>query len=183
MIACDFFTVDTASLKRIYVLFFIELETRRVQIAGCTTNPRATWVVQQARNLALEFAERSKPVRFVVHDRDSKFSAAFDEVFRTEGAKVKTPVQAPNANAYAERWVRTVRTECLDWLLIVRRRQLERVLQTYVDHYNRQRPHRALDLDVPDTAGRVVPLPAVRVGDIRRRDRLGGLLHEYARAA
>jgi transposase InsO family protein len=146
------------SLRRIYVLFFIELQSRRVHLAGLTANPDGAWVVQQARNLTMTLAERPRPVRFLIHDRDPKFSAAFDEVFRSEGARViRTPIQAPNANAHAERWVRTVRDECLDWLLIFGRRQLERVLRTYVDHYNRQRPHRALDLDAPDPIGEPVP--------------------------
>ncbi len=131
MIACDFFTVETATLRRIYVLFFIELGTRRVRIAGCTSRPEGQWVVQQARNLVFDLAGRRQPLGFLLHDRDSKFSAAFEEVFRTEGARViKTPVRAPNANAFAERWVRTVRHECLDWLLIAGCRHLERVLDT-----------------------------------------------------
>jgi putative transposase len=184
VVACDFFTVDTALLRRTYVLFFIELETRRVHLCGCTTNPNGNWVAQQARNLAIELAERSQPVRFVIRDRDSKFSAAFDEVFQTEGARViRTPVRAPNANAYAERWVRTVREECLDWLLIVSRRQLERVLRTYVDHYNRERPHQALDLACPEPRAKPAQIDQPNGVNIRRRDRLGGLLHEYARAA
>ena len=184
MIACDFFTVDTALLRRIYVLFFIELQTRRVHVAGCTTNPHGTWVVQQARNLALDLGERSQPLRFVIHDRDSKFSAAFDEVFRTECATViKTPLRAPNANAYAERWVRTVRAECLDWLVIAGRRQLKRVLEIYVEHYNTQRPHRALGLDCPGPSAKPAPLHEAQPGHIRRTDRLGGVLHDYARAA
>ena len=184
MIACDFFTVETVSLRRIYVLFFIELETRRVRLAGCTSRPRGPWAVQQARNLVMDASERRAPRHFLLHDRDAKFSGAFDEVFRTEGARViKTPIRAPNANAFAERWVRTVRGECLDWLLIVSRRQLERVLDTYVDHYNRQRPHRALGLQAPDPPGQLVPLSGATPAQVRRRDRLGGLLHEYERAA
>jgi hypothetical protein len=104
MIACDFFTVDTVSLRRIYVFFFIELDSRRVHLGGCTTNPDGSWVAQQARNLAINLTGRSRPLRFLIRDRDAKFSAAFDEVFRTEGARViRTPVQAPNANAFAER--------------------------------------------------------------------------------
>jgi putative transposase len=183
-VACDFFTVETVSLRRIYVLFFIELQSRRVHLAGLTANPDGAWVVQQARNLTMTLAEGPRPVRFLIHDRDAKFSAAFDEVFRSEGARViRTPIQAPNANAQAERWVRTVRSECLDWLLIFGRRQLERVLRTYVEHYNRQRPHRALDLDAPDPIGELVPLPPARSRAVRRRDRLGGLLHEYELAA
>lgn len=184
MIATDFFTVETVTLRRIYVLFFIELETRRVHLAGCTSRPHGTWTVQQARNFAFDLAERPKPIRFLLHDRDTKFSAAFDEVFRTAGAAtIKTPFRTPNANAFAERWVRTVRRECLDWLLIVHHRQLERVLRTYVDHYNRHRPHRALGLGPPDPPDQPVPLPQPTPERIRRRDRLGGLLHEYQRAA
>ena len=184
MIACDFFTVDTASLRRIYVLFFIEFETGKVHLGGCTTNPDGRWIAQQARNLAVDLAERSQPLRFLIRDRDTKFSAAFDEVFRTEGAKViRTPVRAPNANAYAERWVRTVREECLDWLLIGGRRQLERVLRTYVDHYNRERPHRALHLGCPESRAKPISIEGAKAAHIRRKDRFGGLLHEYARAA
>jgi putative transposase len=116
--------------------------------------------------------------------RCSKFSASFDEVFQTEGVTViKTPVRAPNANAYAERWVRTIRAECLDWLLIAGRRQLERVLRIYVDHYNLKRPHRALGLDCPDSPAKPAAPPEAQAGHIHRIDRLGGLLHEYAHAA
>ena len=184
MIACDFFTVETVTLRRIYVLFFIELQSRQVHLAGCTSRPDRAWVVQQARNLVMDLTECQQALRFVLHDRDSKFSAAFDEVFRTEGALiVKTPIRAPNANAFAERWVRTVRDECLDWLLIVGRRQLQRVLDTYVDHYNRERPHRALGLVAPDPPREVAPLSNGAPAQVCRRDRLGGLLHEYELAA
>src|SRR5439155_13613816 len=162
MLACDFLTVETAFLQRIYVLFFISLATRRIEYVACTPNPDGAWVAQQARNLVMQLGEQ-QPFRFLVHDRDSKFSYAFDEVFRTEGIRViRTPVQAPNANAHAQRCVRTVRSECLDWLLIFGRRQLERVLRTYVDHYNRQRPHRALDLDAPDPTRELAPPPLAR---------------------
>src|SRR4029453_15025555 len=117
MLACDFFTAETLSLRRFYVLFFIELESRRVHLAGCTTNPTGAWATKQARNLS--FTGLFGGMRFLIPDRDSKFSGAFDEVFRSEGIKViHTPIRAPQANAYAERFVRTVRTECLDWLLI-----------------------------------------------------------------
>jgi transposase InsO family protein len=184
MIACDFFTVDTVGLRRLYVLFFIELHSRRVRLAGCTTNPSGSWVTQQARNLAIDLGDRDRPPRFLVHDRDTKFSAAFDEVFRTEGVEIiRTPVKAPNANAHAERFIRTVRSDCLDWLLIFGRRQLERVLREYVDHYNRERPHRALQLRAPDASAEVVPLRPRSQIAVRRGDRLGGLIHEYARAA
>ncbi len=134
MLACDFFTVETVALRRLYVLFFIELRSRRVHFAGCTTNPTGAWVVQQARNLS--FTGLFERMRFLIHDRDSKFTASFDEVFRSEGISViHTPIRAPQANAYAERFVRTVRTECLDWLLILGRRHLERVLRAYTMHY------------------------------------------------
>jgi putative transposase len=183
MIACDFFTVETISLRCFYVLFFIELESRYVHLAGCTTNPTGGWVTQQVRNLS--FSGVFERTRFLIHDRDSKFSAAFDEVFRGEGIKViHTPIRAPQANAYGERFVRTVRGECLDWLLILGRRHLEHVLRTYTAHYNRERPHRGLALSPPAPA----PAPTNAASPptasaIHRRDRLGGLIHEYHEAA
>jgi putative transposase len=186
MLACDFFTVETISPRRFYVLFFIELESRRVHLAGCTTNPTGAWVTQQARNLSfkarnLSFTGIFERIRFLIHDRDSKFSGAFDEIFRSEGIKViHTPIRAPQANAYAERFVRTVRAECLDWLLIIGRRHLETVLHTYTAHYNRERPHRALALLSPASTNADPPPSGA---EIKRRDRLGGLIHEYHRAA
>ena len=136
IVACDFFTLDTVWLRRLYVLFFIELDTRRVHLAGVTANPNAAWVTQQDRNLLAVLEERRRRVRFVVRDRDAMFCRGFDEVFRSEDARVVlTPVQAPNAIAYAERWIRTVRAECLDWLFIVGRGHLEQVLRIYVEHY------------------------------------------------
>ena len=179
MVACDFFTVETVWLKRIYVLVFIELATRRVHLAGCTVNPDKAWMAQQARNFTFDLGERPQPLRFLIHDRDAKFAAVFDEVFRSEGIDaVRTPIRAPRANAFAERWVRTARTECLDWLLIFSRRHLERVLRVYVRHYNRQRPHRALNLRAPEQEEFETTPPSVGA-TVRRRDRLGGLLHEY----
>jgi putative transposase len=184
IVACDFFTVDTIWLRRLYVLFFMELDTRRVHLAGVTANPGAAWVTQQARNLLLVLGEQGRRVRFLLRDRDAKYSRSFDEVFRSEGAEVVlTPVRAPKANAYAERWVRTVRAECLDWLLVVGRGHLAQILRVYVEHYNRHRPHRALGLQSPD---RPMCLPFAR-GDhqsrVHRRDLLGGLVHEYRTAA
>jgi putative transposase len=181
MIACDFLTVETILLRRFYVLFFIAHANRRVWLAGCTRNPTGEWVTQQARNLGLDFGESG--VRFLIRDRDSKYSGPFDEVFRSDGIRiVKTPVRAPKANSIAERFVRTVRSECLDWLLILNRRHLEHVLRVYVDHYNRERPHRSLGLRAPIPA-----VPALgkssSVGAVHRRDRLGGLIHEYCEAA
>jgi transposase InsO family protein len=161
------------------VLFFIAHGSRRVWLAGCTKNPTGDWVAQQARNLGLDFSDRA--VRFLIRGRDSKYSRLFDDVFRSEGIRtVKTPARAPQANAIAERFVRTVRSECLDWLLIANRRQLQHVLRIYIDHYNRQRPHRALDLRPPDARRRHVRSIG---GEIHRHDRLGGLIHEYHRAA
>jgi transposase InsO family protein len=135
-------------------------------------------VTQQARNLALDFSDHG--IRFLIRDRDTKYSGCFDEVFHSEGIRiVKTPVRAPRANAIAERFVRTIRTECLDWLLILNRRHLEHVVRVYTDHYNRQRPHRALELNPPNPPEPTLPAS----GEIQRRDRLGGLIHEYYRAA
>jgi putative transposase len=184
IVACDFLTVDTIWLRRLYVLFFIEHGTRRVHLAGVTGNPDGAWVTQQARNLLLVLEKRGRRVRFLLRDRDAKFSRSFDDVFRSEGAEVLvTPVRAPRANAYAERWVRTVRTECLDWLLIVGRGHLAQVLRVYVEHYNEHGPHRALGLQAPDPPTRLTVVGEDQQGGIRRRDRLGGLLHEYRRAA
>ena len=166
-------------LRRYYVLFFIAHASRRVWLGGRTQNPTGAWVTQQARNLGLDLSDHG--VRFLIRDRDSKYSGPFDEVFRSDGVRiVKTPVRAPKANAIAERFVRTVRAECLDWLVILNRRHLEHVLRVYVEHYNGARPHRALDLRPP--------VPDQRHegscdGEIHRRDRLGGLIHEYYRAA
>jgi putative transposase len=176
VVACDFFTVESVFLRRYYVLFFIAHASRRVWLAGCTKNPTGAWVTQQARNLGLDFSEQD--MRFLIRDRDSKYIGPFDAVFQSEGIRiVKTPVRAPKANAIAERFVRTVRAECLDWLLIVNRRHLERVLRVYVHHYNHERPHRALELRPPE------PKSQRAAGEIRRRDRVGGLIHEYYKAA
>ncbi len=185
MLAVDFFTVETVCLQRLYVLFFIELGSRRVHLAGCTANPSGAWVTQQARQLAWGLAERSTPVRFLIRDRDSKFTHQFDALFRSEGIEIiRTPVRAPKANAVAERFVLTVRSECLDWLLILNRRHLERVLRTFVDHYNRHRPHRALNLTPPDQERPTLRLVNSSGWDrVERRDRLGGLIHEYGLAA
>jgi putative transposase len=183
IVACDFFTVDTVWLKRLYVLFFIELGTRRVHLAGVTANPDGSWITQQARNLLLILEERGPRMRFLVRDRDAKFCRGFHDVFRSEAAEVLvTPVQAPNANAHAERWVRTVRSECLDWLLITGRGHLEQVLRVYVEHYNAHRPHRALELNPPAPSTGLTLTDEDQRGRIRRRDRLGGLLHEWRAA-
>jgi len=127
MLASDFFTVETISLRRFYVLFFIELESRRVHLAGCTTNPSGAWVTQQARNLS--FTGIFERIRFLIHDRDSKFTSAFDEVFRSEGIKViHTPIRAPQANAYAERFVRSIKEECLNRMIFIGQASLRRAV-------------------------------------------------------
>ncbi len=178
IVACDFLPVQTIRCKTLHALFFIELGSRRVHVAKVSARPDSAWVTQQARNLALSAADGTAPARFLIHDRDAKFSGPFEEVFRTEGTEViLTPIRAPKANAYAERWVETVRAECLDHVLVLGRRHLERILRTYADHYNHERPHRGLALAVPDR-----PLDGrapVRPRDVRRRAVLGGLIHEY----
>ena len=180
IVACDFFSVDTIWLTRYYVLFFIEVETRCVHLAGITTNPSGGWVTQQARNLAAAFEERGRVVGYLIRDRDSKFSRSFDNVWSSTGAQVvRTPVRAPNANAYAERWVGTVRRECLDHLLIVGRRHLSRVLSEFVEHYNTHRPHRALGLAAPQPQPKLLDTGPAHPSRIVRGDVLGGLIHEY----
>jgi len=179
LLACDFFTVETLCLKTLYVLFFIDVGTRRVHLAGCTAHPTAAWVTQQARQLAWTLQGADAPPRFLIHDRDAKFPPTFDTVFAAEGIEVaRTPYRAPTANAYAERWVGSVRAECLDQLLIVNEAHLRYVLAGYVAHYNRARPHQGL--------GQRTPIPYARsagCGPVRRRDVLGGLIHEYDREA
>ena len=176
ILACDFFTIETISLRTIYVLLFIELSTRKVHVAGVTAHPDSAWVTQQARNLAIE--DRLSAVRFLLRDRDAKFSGPFDEVFRTEGVRIiRTPIRAPRANAFAERFVRTVRRECLDHVLIYGRRHLERVLQAYVGHYTEERPHRGLHLMTP--SGRRSIECAGPTAQVLRHDVLGGVIHEY----
>jgi transposase InsO family protein len=178
--ACDFFTVETVGLDRLYVLFFIELERRRVWLAGVTAHPISTWVTQHARNLAMALAEQDSSFTFLVRDRDAKFTTNFDAVFTADGVRIiKTPVRAPRANADAERWVRTVREECLDWTLIWNRRHLERVLSVYVQHYNAARPHRGIDLNAPIGLTPITDHSA----PIERTNLLGGLIHEYRRVA
>src|SRR6266542_3155193 len=180
MLACDFFTVETAWLRTLYVLFFIEHGSRRVQLAGVSASPDGVWMRQQARNLAIE--QRLHRTRFLLHDRDAKFSGPFDELVRSEGVRlIKTPVRAPQANAVAERWVRSVRNECLDHVLVFGRRHLEQILRAYVSHYNAERPHRSLALAAP--AGEPHQTRGSPLAGIRRREVVGGLIHEYYAAA
>ena len=184
IIACDFFTVETAWLRTLYVLVFIELGSRRIQLSPATAHPDSAWVTQQARNLTMNLDGHLPAIRFLIRDRDTKFSRSFDTVLRAEGMRViRTPIRAPNANAHAERVIETMRAECLDWTLILGRRHLDRTLRTYAEHYNRGRPHRALALAPPLAEVSItVPMP-VSPRDVRRRDLLGGLIHEYHGAA
>jgi putative transposase len=181
MLACDFFTVDTVPLQRLYVLFFVEVDTRKIHLSGVTANPVGEWVTQQARNLTSELAERSRVVKFLIPDRDTEFRASFDEVFHAEGIRViKTPARSPRANAIAERCVGSVRRECLDRVLIFGRRHLEQVLAEYVAHYNDHRPHRALDQRAPKALGPAPdPISEPDPLQLRRNEVLGGLIHEY----
>jgi putative transposase len=182
ILATDFFCVDTLLGQRLYVLFFAEHATRRVHLLGITANPSGTWVAQQARNFLIDLGDRVASFTLVIRDRDSKFTSVFDTVFTSEGIRIlRTPVRAPRANAIAERWIGTVRRELLDRILIVNRCHLEHVLTDYVAHFNQHRPHRALHQAAPL---RPLPPPASSPNlHLRRHDRLGGLIHEYAQVA
>jgi putative transposase len=185
MLAVDFFTVETIWLQRLYVLFIIELGSRRVHIAGCTPNPTAAWVTQQARQLTWTLAEGPGVFRFLIRDRDQKFTDSFDEVFRGAGIEtIRTPFRAPQANGVAERFVRTIRSECLDWVLILDQPHLEWILSVFAEHYDGHRPHRALALTPPHpTRSAFVPMMESSEARVQRRDRLGGVIHEYVLAA
>lgn len=181
IVACDFFTVNTVFLQRLYILFFLELSTRRVHLAGITANPTGAWVTQQARNLLMDLGDRAKQLRFLIRDRDTKCVADFDTVFTSEQITIiRTPVLAPRANAIAERWVGTVRRECTDRLLILGRRHLTAVLHSYLTHYNTHRPHRSLGQRPPD--GPIAP-DSPPAGHVRRTRLLGRLINEYHQAA
>jgi hypothetical protein len=170
-------------VTRLYVLFVVEVERRRVHLVGITAHPTGAWVTQQARNLLMDLGDRVHRFRLLIRDRDAKFTTAFAAVFAAAGIKVlKIPPRAPKANAYAERWVRTVRGDCLDWTLIWNERQLHRVLTEYLEHYNGVRPHRALDLQPPGPARPLSTIgPASTPAAVQRVDLLGGLIHEYRR--
>ena len=179
IVESDFLSVDTVLLRGYYVLFIIEIERRVVHLLGVTAHPNGPWATQVARNFCSDLGDAGRRVQFLVRNRDTKFSKSFAEVFASMGvATILTPVRAPKANAFAERWVRTVREDCLDRILVFSRRQLERVLAEYVEHYNRGRPHRSLELTPPRDLS-----PSDHVGSVRRRDVLGGIIHEYERAA
>jgi len=179
ILVSDFFTVETFFLQTVYVLFFIELSTRRVYLTGCTTHPTSAWVSQQARQLTWELEGRTPAIHFLIHDRDTKVSGLFDMVFQAEKIHViRTPFRAPNANAYAERWVRTVRQECLNKLLTLSPAHLRRVLREYQTYYNEVRPHQGLAQRPPLAFGTRCASDPVRCRAV-----LGGILHDYFREA
>jgi putative transposase len=181
ILAVDFAHVDTVFLRRLYVLVVIEHGRRHAHIAGITAHPTWAWVTQQARNLLMDLGDHAAQFRFLIRDRDSKFTAAFDAVFAGADIRIiRTPVRAPRANAIVERWIGTLRRECLDHLLITGPRHLAVVLDEFAEHYNTHRPHRSLRQQPP--AGRTPPPPDATIRQLRR-DRLGGLIHEYVQVA
>ncbi len=180
IVLTDFLSVDTVLLKRLYVLLYMELATRRVIWFAVTERPDAFWVSQQARNLCWELSEIGVDARFLVHDHDAKYGGSSDLVFQAEGIEViRTPIAAPKANAHMERQIGSTRRECLDWILILNRRHLERVLAQWFEHHNQARPHRALELRTPIARSD----PVLTAGPVTCTGRLGGLLREYARAS
>jgi putative transposase len=185
LMACDFFHVDTVLLRRLYVLVFIHHDTRLVRIAGVTANPVADWVTQQARNLSMDLADQANTVKFLIRDRDTKYTASFDAVFTAEGTRIiKSPVRAPRANAICERVIGTLRRECLDRMLILGRSHLETVLAEYIEHYNSHRPHRSLGQAAPSALDSTPEHDTdPDLARLRRTDRLGGLIHEYRMVA
>jgi putative transposase len=180
--ACDLFQLDTITLHRLYAFFVIEHATRRVHILGITAHPTGAWLTQLARNLTMDLDDACRRFRFLIRDRDAKFTAAFDAVFTSSGIQiVRTPVRAPRANAIAERFVGTIRRELLDRILIINQRHATAVLRQYQPHYNGHRPHRTLGQAAPL---RLLPRhTTTEIHNVRRRDRLGGLLHEYRQVA
>ena len=186
MLACDFFHVDCAvTVRRLNVFFVLEVGTRHVHVLGVTAHPDGAWTVQQARNLLMDLGERASQFRFLIRDRAGQFTEAFDAVLAGAGMEVvKIPPRSPRANAYAERWLRAVRAEVTDRMLIAGPRHLRAVLDEYAAHDNGHRPHRARSLRPPDGDEITMAMATdLAVARMRRRRVLGGLIHEYERAA
>ena len=179
ILACDFLHVDTVFLRRLYVFFVMEIQTRRVRVLGVTAHPTGAWTAQQARNLLMDLGGRAAQFRFLIRDRDSKFTAAFDAVFTGNGARViKTPVRSPRANSFAERYVGTLRHECLDHVLIHGEQHLRNILAEYTRHYNEHRPHQSREQRPPlHEPGRPIDM----TGRIKRTHVVQGLISEYRR--
>ena len=181
ILACDFFHCDTVLLTRLYCFAVVEHANRRVHILGVTAHPTADWVAQQARNLLMDLGDLVAQVKFLIRDRDSKFTSMFDAVFASEGIQIiKTPIQAPRANAIMERWIGSLRRELLDRILIINARHLRQVLAEYEHHFNTHRPHRSLGQAAPL---RALPQPDTTDITVIRHDRLGGAIHEYTQVA
>ena len=178
LLSCDFFVVESLLLKTYYVLFFLEIGTRRVHLAGVTAHPDGQWVAQQARQYLWAIEEREETFRCLIHDNDRKLTKAFHGVFQSKQISViHTPLEAPNANPFAERWVRSVREELLDHVLILNQAHLRRILQIYINYYNSRRPHQSLAQQSP------IPYPGTKnTGTVNRRQLLGGILNDYYRA-
>jgi putative transposase len=186
IVTLRFRSIEFSELEIVVLRHELAILRRQVgrPLAGCTAHPHERWVTQQARQIAWSFAEHAERVRFLIRDRDQKFTRSFDAVFRAEGIRlIRTPMRAPQANAVAERFVRTVRQECLDWLLIVNTQHLEHVLRVFTAHYNGHRPLRSLNLRPPDGKSLAEKPTDSQMLTVLRRDRLGGVLHEYERAA
>jgi transposase InsO family protein len=182
-VATDFFTVDTATLRRYYVLFFMHIPSRQVFFAGVTANPTGHWTAQAARNLFLRHGDKLADSRALVRDRGSQFIDSFDEIFRTVGLKIlKSPVRTPVANAFAERWIGSIRRELLDRTIIWNQRQLERLVTDYVEHYNQNRPHRSLEQRPPTHSTNPSPTPPATI-TVLRTTRCDGLINEYKEVA
>jgi putative transposase len=182
MLVCDFFHADCAvTLKRIYVFFVLEVANRSVHLLGATTNPDGRWTTQQVRNLVMDLGDRVTQFRVLVRDRAGQFTASFDAVLADVGIQViRIPPHCPRANCFAERFVRTLRTELTDRMLIFGQRHLRLVLTEYIRHYNGRRPHRARELRPPQPTH---PVADLKYEQIKRRPVLGGLINEYERAA